>query len=192
MTHRGLGRGIVPAGVDAPYRETAVARPAAGLHLMDGSYGIQSQRVWAAGDNDSKLLIDAMRSEFLWRASVHGENLVLSLSYGTLATVMLEGLRLPFVGFIPGQVQLTATKLDPGAAAIARVTLTAATGGLSTVRMFVGVQTLPASASSFTALAAATLTVAGVGPIAVPVGATLPLVAPAAVTAGSGIVEITL
>lgn len=161
-------------------------------HQLQKPYGTQSQRIWAAADVAEQQLIDAVRPEFLWRASVQGENLVLKLVYGTQATITLDNLRLPFVGFIPGQVGLSARKLDPAAPAVARVTLTAATGGLSTVRAFVGLGALPTGAASYTALAASTLTVAGVAGVVVAPGATMPLVAPAVVTVGSGIVEFSL
>jgi hypothetical protein len=188
MTHTGgLGRGIVPAGVDAGYREVET-RP----HVALTPYGSQSVRTWTAADVEPKDLLDAMRSEFLWRVSVQGENLVLQLVYGTQATIRLDALRLPFVGFVPGQAQLLASKLDPAQPANARVTLTAATGGLSTVRAVAGVGALPTNAASYTALTASTLTVAGFAGIAVAVGATLPLVAPSIVTVGDGILELTL
>jgi hypothetical protein len=182
-----LGRGIVPAGIDQPYRQGGP-----GLHLALAPYGTQTQRVWAAADTDEKSVLDAMRSEFLWRASAQGENVVLRLTYGTQATLIVDNIRLPFVGFIPGQAQLVARKVDPAASAVCRLTLTAATGGISMIRAVVGIGALPPNAGTYTALTASTLTVAGVAGIAVAVGATLPIVAPSAVTAGSGIVELTL
>lgn len=192
QARQSLGRGVAPAGVSGGYRPAERPPREPTRHLALEPYGIQSQRVWTAAEQGEKPVIDAMRSEYLWRASVAGENVELILVYGTQAGITIDGLRLPFEAFIPGQVGLRARKLDPDAPASIRITLTAATGGVPTVRAFQGVGAIPSTARTYTALAASTLTVAGVVGIAVAAGASLPLIAPAAVTVGSGIVELTL
>lgn len=179
----------IPPGLLSPGFE----REPGALHVVKGPYGIQTRRTWTAADVEPKDLIDAMRSEYLWRASAFGENVQLSLQYGTQGTISLAGIRLPFEAFIPGQVSLTATKVDPAAPANITVTLTAATGGVPTVRSFIPAPAaLPANGRLYTALTASTLTIAGVAGVAVAAGASIPLIAPSAVTAGSGILELTL
>lgn len=178
----------VPQGMISPGYRHVDARP----HTTRDTYGTQSRRTWDAADTGEKNLIDAMRPEFMWRASVQGENLELVLTYGTKATIKLDNIRLPFVAFIPGQIGLTARKLDGASPASASVTLTAATGGVGVIRTFQAVAAVPGSGRLYTALTASTLTIAGVAGIAVAVGDSIPIVEPSAVTAGSGIVEHTL
>lgn len=177
-----------PQGMLSPGFQHVAGRP----HVTKEPYGIQTRRTWTAADVEEKQVVDAMRSEYLWRVSAQGENVLLSLLYGTLAGISVDNIRLPFVAFIPGNVGLRAKKLVTDEPASLRVTLTAATGGVGVVRAVVGVAPLPSSAQLYTALTASTLTIAGIAGIAVAVGASMPLVAPSEVTAGSGIVELTL
>lgn len=58
-------------------------------------YGIQSARTWTAEDTEEKAVIDALRPEYLWRASAFGENLLLTLTYGSMASLKLPNIRLP-------------------------------------------------------------------------------------------------
>lgn len=179
----------IPPGVLSP----GFHKEPGALHVVQSPYGLQSRRTWDAADVEPKDVIDAMRSEYLWRASAIGENVQLVLHYGTQGTLAVPGLRLPFVAFVPGQLLLRAEKIDPDAPANVTVTLTAATGGVPTVRTFIPApQALPPSARLYTALTASTLTVAGIAGIAVAVGASLPLVAPSSVTVGAGIAELSL
>ena len=178
---------ITPSGMSPGFKQVREA-----LHVVQAPYGIQTARVWSAEDTEEKAVIDALRPEYLWRASAHGENILLTLTYGSMASLKLENLRLPFEGFIPGQVGLTAKKLLREAPASCRVTLTAATGGVPTVRMAMGVGPILSSAKTFTALVPSTLTVSGIAGIALAPGASLPLVAPSEVTAGAGILELVL
>lgn len=178
----------IPAGVLSP----GFSKEPGALHTVP-PYGIQSRRTWTAADIEPKELIDALRSEFVWRVSVVGLNLQLALQYGTQGTIVIAGLRLPFEAYIPGQVSLIGSKVDPAQPASAIITLTAATGGRPVVRQFIPApQALPENAHLFTALAASTLTVAGIAGIAVAAGATLNLISPSSVTAGAGIVDLTL
>lgn len=179
----------IPPGVLSPGFEKE-GTPA---HVARGPYGIQSRREWTAADVEPKDIVDALRSEYVWRVSAIGANVELQLHYGTQGTLVVPNIRVPFVGVVPGQVTLRAQKVAAGAPANVLVTLTAATGGLPVVRTVIPApQALPNNTSQYTALTASTLTVAGIAGIAVAVGASLPIVAPSAVTAGAGIAELAL
>jgi hypothetical protein len=159
------------------------------------AYGLQSRRDWLAGDNSQVQIVDLQRSEYLWRVAIAvAVNLQFRLIYGTGASVELDGLRAPFEAFIPGQVGLYARKVTNDQIASVRATVTAATGGVPVVRMPAPApgSLLPANAKSYVALSASTLTVNGVAGVAVAAGVTLPLIAPATLTAGQGFLELSL
>lgn len=190
-----------PVGEIGPPYRLAPQAPAPGAfprsgptpHLMLSPYGTQTTRAWTAADQEVKSVIDAMRCEYLWRVSAVGDNVQLAMEYGTQGTIAVANIRLPFEGFVPGQVGIRASKVDPASAASVVVTLTVATGGSPTVRTrATAPAALPSSARLYTALTASTLTVDGVPGIAVAAGASLPLVSPSSVTAGAGIVELAL
>ncbi len=178
---------LTPSGMSPGFQQVETLP-----HIARQPYGIQSARTWTVEDIEEKAVIDALRPEYLWRASAFGENLLLTLTYGSMASLKLPNIRLPFEGFIPGQVGLMARKLVSTEPASCRVTFTAATGGVATVRMLVSVGPLLSNAKTYTALTASTLTVAGIAGVAVAPGQSLPLVAPSAVTAGTGILELIL
>lgn len=161
---------------------------------MDGFYGTQSTRTWGIGETDARVLVDTSQNEYLWRITAHGtSNVRLQLTWGSGSTQVLGAILLPFEAYVPGQAQLSATKQDDGAGSCTVTLTTSCAYGDQAVRTFVtAVSVLPTSAKRFTALAAATLTIAGVAGIAVAAGATIPLVHPASVTAGSGILEHTV
>lgn len=165
--------------------------------LTPEKYGTQSIRTWSPTDIDKKQVLDSLPNEFLWRAGVIGSNVKLDVTWGSGGTNRLENVRLPFVGYIPGQLNIQASKLDSAAAASCTVTLTTVAGiGEQKIRTFIdatgGAVALLTTGTRYTALAASTLTVAGVGPFAVAAGATLPLIHPATVNTGSGILEHSL
>ncbi|MCH9730983.1 MAG: hypothetical protein K0U84_15115 [Actinomycetia bacterium] len=110
-------------------------------------------------------MVDALFSEYLWRVSVSGSNVLLKLIYGTNGTKIIDNIVLPFEANIPGQVNIRARPLDTDAAATAVPTLTAATGGINVCRAFfsggAGGLTLPPELRQVTALNAASITVNG-------------------------------
>ena len=172
------------------YAPTLYAQRQPMPHVLQDSYGMQSKRTWDADDRDPKSLIDSMRAEFLWRLTAHGQNVQFSLTYGTKATRTLERILLPLEAAIPGQVNLTAFKVDPEQSAECVVTFTAiGSSGAQSVRTFAEPGPLPSSAKAFTALTASTLVVAGIAGVVVVTGQTLPLISPTSVTTGVGIVE---
>lgn len=155
-------------------------------------YGTQAQRAWAAGETDERQLLDIKPAEFVWRASVTGSNITLRLNYGGPGTITLDNLVLPFVAFVPGQFNVYARPTNPALPAAARPTLTAATGGIGTVRAFFTTgQALPEQVRRVVALGAATVTVNGTA-VALVAAQELDVAAPSVVTAGDVIGEFTL
>lgn len=168
----------------------------------DASYGFQATARFLPTDAKPKQVVDAM-NRFrlsLWRVAAHpaepGVRWDLRLIYGTASTLSLNNIEAPLVAYVPGNLQLYALPVSrpEGQTVAIHVSLkpvngynlqhvrTRAVAGISPVD-------LPGSGVRFTALAASTVTVAGVA-VVLAAGQTLPLMAPAILGAGgSGIVE---
>ncbi len=155
-------------------------------------YGSQSVLTWTADDSRGERgLVDAMFSEYLWRVSVTGENILLKLIYGTNGTKIIDNITLPFEANIPGQVNIRARRLDEEAPARAVPTLTAATGGINICRGFfsggAGGITLPPELRQVTALNGTSITVNGFG-IAVTAGETYQVAGAVGLAAGGQVI----
>jgi hypothetical protein len=158
-----------------------------------GYYGHQPARaVWAAGQGGSQTLCEqAANPEFLWRIEAAGVNTLFRLTFGTRSTQRLVRLRSPLVCVVPGGFMLEAEQLDPGLPAVAVSAMTAATGGIETLRSVSGAapEALPETARRVTALAVGTaLTIDGTG-LALAVGASIDVVAPTVLTSGRVLIE---
>lgn len=138
----------------------------------------------------------------LWRVSAFSsragiQQLTARLIYGTCSTIELIDLVCPLVAYVPGNVQLyLQPQTNPFVLGPMNGYVSARpvwSPGQQVVRSLADATAaavnLPATAVSYTAYTASTLTVAGIGPIAVAVAETLRLIGPARLTAGTGIAE---
>jgi hypothetical protein len=166
----------------------ALPPPPGALGNTGPEYGIQSFRVWQAGEEDARDIVDVTKATFLWRLSVFG-NVYVSLYYGTKGNLQLLDLQAPLVIEVPGQLRAIARPRDDQGAECT-LTLTQASGGArSQARKFTStVGALDPHAVAFTALVASVLTISGVV-TAVPALATVPLVSGAVLGSGSGFQE---
>lgn len=152
-------------------------------------YGWQQSRTIPAGDAREMHVIDEVNAEFLWRFSVFGRVLV-RVVYGTSSTREFVDLQAPVVMAVPGKLAVYVRSADTQAEQPFQVTCTKATGAARSQarKLITVVGPLSDDAASFTALTAATLTVAGQAVI-LTAGQTVPLVAPSSLVAGAGFQE---
>ncbi len=158
-------------------------------------HGIQASQIWQAGDRDPRGIIDVQTlAGSVWRVSVFGTRVKLSVEFGTSRRVFFENIRTPMVLYLPGRVIVTATPLptDEGIfiGASAQPTCTPSTGGRPSARYLIGgAQAIPDTASRFRATDAATVLLGGVTPITLAASQSIPLIAGSSLTAGDGYVE---
>lgn len=163
--------------------------PQAAVGNTGPQYGIQSRQDWEAGKSDERCVIDSVKAGALWRVSIFGPVRV-RITYGTAATIQVPELRAPVIMTLPGQLSVYVKPSSSDGGCSCLVTLTQATAGLRSVarRVAVGPETLDDNAVAFTALSACTMVIAGFA-VAVPALSTVPLVAGASLTTGSGFQE---
>jgi hypothetical protein len=134
----------------------------------------------------------------LWRISALAlqptQRWAIRLMYGTASSLMLTNVEAPMVAYVPGHAQLYAVPVAQTADANLLVTLKPVSGyNLQHVRTIATapavVLQLPSTGVRFTALAASTVTVAGVA-VALAAGQSIILAGPSTLAVGgSGIVE---
>lgn len=162
----------------------------------DGAtYGTQAFAEWDAGDITERDLLDVQQPANLWRVAVHGQNVSLTMSYGTGGgRLTLSGLRTPLLVSLPGAVRLVATPIvAPIAKQICRSSASPVGGCCWPVlRQFVdagaGAVDLVSTAKTAVCLVAGTVTVAGQA-VARLAGESMKLIAPSSCTSGVWIVE---
>lgn len=180
-----------PSGVPAsPGPALPFPQPA---HDMGVVHGIQSKRSWKPGDNHKQTAIDARRASNLWRVTAFGpEVLAVDLKFGPQCTITLTGLALPLRVSAPGQFQLIAyPTADHDDELELNVTMTPATsGGLIEARRIKTVAgAFDINAVRYTALTASTVSIRGIGPLAVGVLESVALLAGSSLVTGSGYEE---
>jgi hypothetical protein len=170
----------------------------------NGKYaGIQATAVWALGEvRDNRPICSQIKAEHLWRLTVLGENVLVDISYGTLANKRIIGLRTPVRITVPGSLDVYARAVIQNGILVpahVEVTCTPVTsgGGDAQCRQYVGniaaTTPLDPDACRFVALEASTLRV---GPadgtsITVTLAAlqAVSLIAGSALLTGGGFVE---
>lgn len=164
-------------------------------HQGDGGtpYGFQGGRTIEQGDTKAQVAIDVQQAESLWRFSITGGDLLVDVTFGTLATRSIRNLRAPVVMTVPGKLTVEVRSNDTNAAQPYKATLTAATAGASQARRPVDAGGGPAvpldvDAARFTALAACTLTVGGLA-VTLAASEVVPLIAPSVLLTGRGFEE---
>jgi hypothetical protein len=156
-------------------------------------HGFQASERWpAAGQREQRQLLSAELAVCLWRVTVIGSNVTVSLRYGTKASLVLEGLQPPLRIVVPGLVELYATPVTPDVDAEAHATLTPAHSGIgeADARIFItGAQNIPANAVRFRATAASTVSIGGLSACVLTATQVIPLIEGSSLTAGSGYLE---
>lgn len=154
------------------------------------SEGTQNEQQWRAGETDLRGIVDGSRKAGLYRLTLLGRNVSVSLRYGTEATINLTGLRLPIVLTVPGNVGVSAVPLDGAGAEISATLVRVTAPGTQHARRLVKVAaTLHPAAVSFFTMAACSITIDGTNYPAVPAFTRIPLLQPAALVTGSGFEE---
>ena len=151
----------------------------------EGNYG--QGTTWAnlaAGNATPRLLVESRSpTQYLWRVQAQGTNCQFRLTWGS-SSQTLQNILSPVLAFVAGRFMLETELVDTELPGTARATLTCATGGLSRVRTVQSaLGAIPATAQQATALAAATIAVSA-APLVMAAGDTLPIAAPALLTAG--------
>ncbi len=169
------------------------APPPVGVR-RDGSEpyeGIQNEQLWRAGETDSRGIIDATRKPGLYRLTLSGSNVEISLRYGTNATLLLTALRPPIAVTIPGQCGVSAKPISGGdgasiSATLVRVTASS-TPNLRRKRSTAGA--IAPEVAAFFTLEPCSITIDGVNYPVVPAFTRIPLIQPSLLVSGSGFEE---
>lgn len=153
-------------------------------------YGTQSKQVWNPGERDTRPMCDLQRASHSWRVCVYGENVRVTVRYGTLATKVIENLRTPVQITVPGQCNVEVTAVADGAHA--EITATASTSGrLDGARQLVTGPNLALhpDATRFFATGPSTIALPSGPAVVLAALQELPLVAGSTLTAGDGYLE---
>jgi len=159
--------------------------------------GGQIVNTWSAADTDEKTILTAKPPEGyhgFHDVLVTGENVLLTVQWGTSSAAFQPRVSLPFRASFMGDAQIVAVKRNPALPASAKVAVVWASAAAETVARVIGTAgtAAPLGAKRVTALAAAVLDIGGVAAIALPVAASLPVVQPATVVSGTVVWELAL
>ena len=94
--------------------------------------GIQAKASWAAGETDERQLLSCMRAPHLWRVTLHGENILWRVSWGTSSNLVVINVQAPARFVVPGSCDVyakPASFYEQPVAAHAEVTCTPTTSG---------------------------------------------------------------
>lgn len=78
-------------------------------------HGLQSSETWAAGLTDERQICDQLLAEKMWRVSVFGHAVSISVLFGTSRQHQINDLRVPFRMCVPGQLVIYAKPIPTGA-----------------------------------------------------------------------------
>ena len=54
--------------------------------------GVQAKQTWKVGEQDERQLLSCLRAPHLWRVTLHGENILFRVSWGTSANITVSSL----------------------------------------------------------------------------------------------------
>lgn len=162
-------------------------------HDVGKRHGFQADHKWpAVGQREQRQLLSAELAVRLWRVTVTGVNVTVTLRYGTQASLVLSGLRPPLRIVVPGQVELYATPDTPDVYAEAQATLTPVSSGLGEQDcryLITGAQDIPANAVRFRATAASVVSIGGLSNCVLASTQAIPLIERSTLVSGSGYLE---
>jgi hypothetical protein len=158
--------------------------------------GLQLAPVWTAADTEAKTLGTLNTPENYDGAlsvSCHGQNVQFDFQMGTSGAIFVPSIRAPFTFCVPGGSQIEARKIDPAAAAWARLAVGLSSSGRESFGRVAqsAAGASPSQAIAVTALAASNITVDGTA-VALAAGQRLVVVQPVTFVAGHVIWEIAL
>src|ERR1700748_3657521 len=109
---------------------------APGNNALGPQVGIQAKAAWTASEVDERPLLSVMRAPHLWRVTLHGENVLFTVSWGTSAHIVVAHVQAPAPFVVPGSCHVDAAPAhfseDPQPAH-AEVTCTPATSGTDAI-----------------------------------------------------------
>ena len=159
--------------------------------------GHQAKASWTATERDERQLLSCMRAPHLWRVTLHGENILFRVSWGTSSNIVVSGIRSPALFVVPGSCDVYAKPesfFEEPTAAHAEITCTPATAGtkanMRSLIAFAGAIDL--NAARFVALVASVVSVGpGLSAQTVNLNPTesVPLTAGSALVSGAGFLE---
>lgn len=170
----------------------APASSAHGDHFVGTRVGYQAAEQWpAAGQREQRSLASALLAPNLWRVTVLGTNVLVTLRYGTQKAQFLRNLRTPVRVVVPGFCDVDAVPLADGDAE-ASCTITAVSSGLGEedARLVIsGAQAIPPNAVRYRALTASVVSIGGVVACNLTATQSIPLIAGSSLTSGDGYLE---
>lgn len=170
---------------------------APGNNDLGPTAGVQSSQEWTSTQSDSRPILSMMRAPHLWRVTVYGSNVKLTICYGTSKNKRLVDILTPCRVVLPGSVDIYAAPIigDLGSAGSAHVTCTPVTSGSSDseCRKFAVVGAIEDDAVRFVALEASHVRVGNLNEpnitVAVAALQSVSLVAGSALIDGGGFLE---
>lgn len=174
----------------APIAQRRPQPPVGAMARTSERYGKQRAFTWVAPDvRRINLLTLDWHNDRLWRITVKGR-LSLRVSWGTGGNKLLVAVRAPLCVTLPGRVSIDAEPIDDqGTTALVTAELVSSAGGDTVFRrVLTGPIALEESASSYFALTASNLLVAG-NAVAVPALSRCELVPDSSIVDGTGLEE---
>lgn len=154
--------------------------------------GTQAKQRWTVAERDERQLLSAMRAPCLWRVTLHGENVVFRVSFGTSSNIVIANIQAPARFWVAGSCDVYAQPFafyEEPQEAHAEVTCTPATSGGSAImrqRTNIAPFAFDPNAARFVALSAS---VVSVGPGLTSVNVNLNPTESVPLTAGSSLVS---
>jgi hypothetical protein len=174
----------------------ATAFPSSGQ--LGPQAGIQAKQFWPVTERDERQILSCLRAPHLWRVTLHGENVVFRVSFGTSSNIVIAELQAPSRFWVAGSCDVYAQPFafyEEPQTAHAEVTCTPATSGGSAImrqRSRIAPFAFDPNAARFVALDASVVSVGpGLQSVNVNLNPTesVPLTAGSSLVSGAGYLE---